>query len=97
MSNLYIITALGCIAIIVYIYLYYIRRAQSVKKPSNIVVFGLILLFIVGILIKYSHVYDQELTIAHYFQMFSYGIILPSCAVGIALIKYVITYGFKAK
>ena len=97
MTNLYIITGLGCIAIIVYIYLYYIRRATSVRKPSGIVVFGLMLLFIIGALIRCSQIYDQELTSTHYFQMFSYGILLPSFAVGIALIKYAFLYGFKEK
>jgi len=97
MTNIYIITSLGSIAIIVYIYLYYIRKAKLLKKPSNYVVFGLILLFIVGGLIRYSQIYDQELAFNDYVQMLSYGMILPSFAVGIALIKYALVYGFKPK
>ncbi|MBU3006081.1 hypothetical protein [Paraglaciecola arctica] len=90
--EIYSITALGALAIVVYLYLLLIKKSEFVKKPSKVVVIGLFFTALIGWLIRYSQIFDQELTYVHYLDMSFHALMLPSVAVGIGLIKALVSY-----
>ena len=94
--KLYLVMGFGVVATIIYLYLLLVEKSSLVHKPSKLVVFLLVFLALVGGLIRYSQIFDYELTYIHYLQMAQYALMLPSCAIGIGLLKVIITYGMGA-
>ena len=88
--------ALGVVATIIYLYLLLVKKSSFVQKPSKLVVFLLVFLAFVGGLIRYSQIFDYDLTYIHYLQMAQYAFMLPSIAIGIGFLKVIITYGMGA-
>lgn len=85
--KLILITALGIISAGVYIYLLVVKKSPLVRPPSLIVVVGLIFISVIGGLIRYSQIYDQPMNAQRIFEIVELAIMLPSIAIGIAVIR----------
>ncbi len=90
--TLYLVMAFGVVATIIYLYLLLVKKSSLVQRPSKLVIFLLVLLAFVGGLIRYSQIFDYDLTYIHYLQIGQYALMLPSIAIGIGLLKAIITY-----
>ena len=85
--------ALGIIAISFYSFMSYIKRSPKYPHPSKLVVYGLVLLAIIGALIPLSQFGNEKLGLFHYFKILYVAAALPGFAVGFAVFRVLILRG----
>lgn len=90
--KLILVTALGVISAGIYFYLLLVKKSALVQPPSLIVVVGLIFIAVIGGLIRYSQINDQPMTGQHLFEIVHFALLLPSIAIGVAILRSFGTY-----
>lgn len=85
---IYIVNVFGLVSVTLYLYLLCIKKSQKVSSPSRITIILIAFIFIIGGLIKYSQIYMHPLGPKEYFDILLVAFMLPSCAVGMAVINY---------
>lgn len=90
--KLILITALGIISAGIYIYLLVVKKSPLVRPPSLIVIVGLIFIAVIGGLIRYSQIYDQSMNAERIFEIVYFAMLLPSIAIGVAVVRSFGTY-----
>ena len=90
--KIYFFIALGAFSLLAYLYLLFVSKSSIVQPPHRIVVISLIFVGLISGLIRYSQIFDIELTIDHYLEIFAWSLLAPALCIGLAVLYIIGTY-----